>query len=240
MRQDLYGEMYEQEERYWWHRAKRELVKQFLPQGKNLRILDIGCGTGQLMRELKSHGEVWGIDQNKEAVSFCRRRKLKNVFLAKFPKQVKIQGQFDVITCVEVLEHIKDHKRACVTIERLLKRDGRVIFTVPANPWLFSYWDEICGHYRRYDKRSLTRVIEKAGLKIVKCSYVYTFLLPIVFPFRIVRGRMFATKSPQSDFVNLPSWLSGVLVLLARVERFVMRIVNIPFGLSLVCVAEKK
>lgn len=236
MRQDLYSDMYTQEEFYWWHKAKRQLVKQFLPRRKNLKILDIGCGTGKLMEELKPYGKVWGIDASKQAIAFCQQRHLTRVYHEDFPKLKHVNTQFDVITCLDVLEHIANDTQALRMIKKLLKPHGRAIITVPAYQWLFSYWDTILGHQRRYGNTELEQKVKKANLAIVKLSFVYSFLLPLVIPFRLIRHKLFRAKTPTSDFIKLPSVFHSLFFFLATIEQKIIAKATIPFGVSLLCI----
>lgn len=240
MRKDLYQQMYQQEEDYWWHRAKRRLVTVFLPERKSFKILDIGCGTGKLLEELQDRGQVWGVDQSQTAVSFCRQRGLTHVYHDTFPQLKKINGRFDLITCLDVLEHIQDDSEAINTLLRHLKSGGRIVLTVPAYPALFSYWDKILGHKRRYTKASLLKLFETNDLKIIKLSFAYSFLLPPVILFRLVRQRLFKNKKAQSDFIELPQFLHTFLYSLASIEQGLINYVSIPFGLSILLVAEKQ
>ena len=240
MRPDLYQEMYSQEEYYWWHLAKRRLVKAFLPRRTGLKIIDTGCGTGKLLEELKRDGqEAWGIDSNPAAVKFCKQRGLKHVYQENFPQITKITDKFNVVLCLDVLEHIGDDIKALRTIKRLLAKDGRALLTVPAYPWLFSYWDKILGHKRRYTKKSLQSAISKSGLEIIKLSYLYSFLLPISIPFRFIRGQRFKSKRSQSDFVKLPQFLHSLLLATSIAEQGLLRYLNLPFGLSLFCIVRR-
>ncbi len=241
MRSDLYAQMYRQEEHYWWHISRRNLVKQLLPSGRRLHLLDIGCGTGKLLEELQGYGEAFGIDFNLQAIRFCHRRRLKRVYLDKFPKlRSSLRRQtFDVVTCLDVLEHIDSETTALRTIKKLLRPGGRLIMTVPAYPWLFSYWDEMSGHYRRYSRDHLLRVLRKTGLEPIKVSYLYSFLMPIAVPFRYLKHLLFKHKTPPSDFITLHPFTNKLLLSLATLEQFLLRYVNIPFGLSLICIVEK-
>ncbi len=238
MRADLYQELYRQEEYYWWQRAKRELVKQFLPAARPLRILDVGCGTGKLLEELTPWGETWGIDTAFQAVSFCRQRGLKNIFRAKFPNLPRL-SKFDVITCLDVLEHIEDDSLALLKLKSLLNPGGRLILILPAHPWLFSYWDEILGHYRRYTKTGAINLLEKSGYKIIKLSYLYTFLLPAAIIFRKIRQLLFKHQKSRSDFIELPGIIHTLLFTLASFEHQLLKLINLPFGLSLLCIVQK-
>ena len=186
---------------------------------------------------------VWFKDlggwSNPQAIKFCRRRGLKHIYLQRLPN-LRLKHKFDVIICLDVLEHIADDLTALKTIHHLLKTDGRLILTVPVYPWLFSYWDKILGHYRRYTPSRLERVLKRAKLKPIKITFVYTFLLPLIVPFRLIRQIVFTRIKPQSDFINLPMWLHKLLFKLASVEHKFLRSYNLPFGLSLFCIVQKQ
>ena len=238
MRSDLYQDLFDKEDSYWWHIAKRGLVRQLLPAKKHLRILDIGCGAGRLIQELGPVGEVWGIDSNPAAIAFCRRRGLKNVFQAKLP-YINIKPRFDVITCMDVLEHVDDDTRAVGNLKKLLRPQGIIILTVPAYPWLFSYWDKILHHRRRYTLSGLKQIFTTNKLSILKASFIYSFLLPAVIPFRLIRHQLFTGKKPTSDFITMPKLFHHLLLYLARLEHLLIKFISIPFGLSLLVVARK-
>lgn len=239
MRSDLHNQIYHLEESYWWYKSRRNLVKELLPKRKSLKILDIGCGTGKLMEELQPYGQIYGIDASSQAVSFCRRRHLQRVYQTVFPHHRHLNhNRFDVIICLDVLEHIKDDGLAIRTINQLLRPHGKLILTVPAYPWLFSYWDKISGHHRRYSAPQLLSILNHTGFKIIKISYLYSFLLPIAIPFRFIRNHLFK-KSPKSDFIKLANTVNQLLLSLATIERALLKYANLPFGLSLLCVAEK-
>lgn len=239
MRLDLYADLYHKENTYFWHQAKRHLVKQFLPVSQNLKILDIGCGAGKLVEDLSQRHQVWGLDKSIQAVKFCKKRGLTTVYQDSFPAFKKTQQKFDLITSLDVLEHVSDDKKALKKIKSFLYKNGHVIITVPAYPWLFSYWDKILGHHRRYSKKVLNDVISQSGLKIIKLSYIFSFLLlPVIF-FRLIRSQVFKSSKPQSDFIDLPKFIHQLLFALSCFEQFLLRYINLPFGLSIVVVAQK-
>lgn len=241
MRPDLYQKIHKLEKDYWWYVSRRELIKQLLPQKPNLKILDIGCGAGKLLEELKSYGQVYGIDSSSQAVKFCKQRGLKHIYINKFPQVPKsiLKKKFDVITCLDVIEHIEDDTKAIKTITNLLVPGGRLILTVPAYPWLFSYWDTMSGHYRRYSQHQLLNLINKSKLALTKITYLYSFLIPIAIPFRVIRHQFFKHKPPPSDLIKLHPLINKFLFSLAIIEQRIRSHVKLPFGLSLLCIAEK-
>src|SRR3989344_4554281 len=157
MQKYLYQDLYTQEDRHWWHRAKRAMVftvaSKFLNQ-KIPKILDVGCGTGKNLENLNKLGKTWGIDNSKEAIEFCKKRGLVNLKLAEAENTKLPLSYFNLITLLDVLEHTDDNK-TLAEMHRILDRKGIIIITVPAFNWLWSNWDVVLHHKRRYTKKSL-------------------------------------------------------------------------------------
>lgn len=89
MQKYLYDDLYNLEEIHWWHKAKRNLVSSLMKQnfsGNRNKILDVGCGTGKNLESFAKFGNVWGIDSAKEAVTYCKKREIKNVTLGNVEK----------------------------------------------------------------------------------------------------------------------------------------------------------
>src|SRR5213595_108697 len=83
MHPNEYATMFRVEETHWWYRAQHRLLFQalekYLPDWKQKRILDAGCGTGAILNRLGDPAANVGIDYSPEAIAFCRRRGLTNV-----------------------------------------------------------------------------------------------------------------------------------------------------------------
>ena len=196
MKKFLYKDLYELEDRHWWHVAKRKLCLTLLTKHSQIyrykqRILDIGCGTGLNLKYFSRISSTWGVDGSKKAISFCRLRGLEKVKLAKAQKIPFPSRYFTSITLLDVLEHT-DEDLTLKEIYRLLKPRGIIVITVPAYQWLWSKWDEILHHRKRYSKKSLSQLLSQHKLNVVKISYLYSTL---VIPTRSVR-------SDKSMFTN--------------------------------------
>ncbi|MCL4397629.1 class I SAM-dependent methyltransferase [Patescibacteria group bacterium] len=235
MREDLYPEMYRQEKTYWWHVAKRQLVKRFL-QGK--KILDVGCGTGSMLSELKESGyDAYGLDGSREALVFCRKRGLEKVKAADFEKPLPYPaGTFDTVLCLDVLEHVEHDDKLLSGIYELLQDGGRLILTVPAYQFLWTYWDEMLGHKRRYTLGQARKLVANSGLRVEKATYFFCPHSP-AFIIRLIKSRLGGRQ--ESDFVELPPAVNNFLLFAAAVERFLLRFINMPFGVSILIVAKK-
>jgi SAM-dependent methyltransferase len=244
MRQDLYRELYTVENRHWWHQHKRALVRSWLKKyrSKPGRIIDIGVGTGRILSELKWRGwDVFGIDGEAEAIKFSKKRGVtaKRVNLANFPWPLSA-NQFHAALILDTLEHLKDDLKALQEIKRLVKPGGLIIITVPAYQRLFSYWDKMLGHVRRYQHNDLITLSRLADLKLVRVSYCFSFLLmPAII---IRRFKKLFRLDQQSDFLDTPGYtlMLPILKLFSFLERMWLKHFNVPVGLSLICVLEKK
>lgn len=240
MQKYLYADLYNLEETHWWHRTKRNLVSYFLKQNlsdNRSKILDVGCGTGKNLEVFSKFGNVWGIDNSNEAIIFCKRRGLKKVVKGNIEKMPFKKNSFNAITALDVLEHVNDSK-ALIEINRVLKKGGILIITVPAFSWLWSKWDEILFHKRRYTDKSLRKVLQENGFKVNKISYSYSFL---VLPALIIRGikKMFYRHYYPSDFQLSNKTVNHLLGTIANIEKIFIINYNISFGTSLIAVAKK-
>ena len=244
MRFDLLKEMYETEGYYWWHKAKRAYVLYLLKKFnklENVKILDIGCGTGYLLKELNKYTTAYGVDKSKISLSFCRQRGLKNIWQVDIEKRSFTKNKFDVVTALDVIEHIKDDRQALKNIANCLQDDGILIIFTPAFPSLWSYWDEVAGHYRRYHQNSLKSLLQESGFEIKYLRFADSVIfIPAIF-IRFIKGRFGNNKLTdlKSDFVKVPPLINELLFLLLRAEMLISSILPFPFGLSFIVVAKK-
>lgn len=243
----LYEDLYVLEDKHWWHQAKRQLVSDAITKftqpatTRRLKILDLGCGTGKNLEHFQQFGAVFGVDGAKEALQFCRQRGLTQVKLADLEKKLPFaDNSFDVITLLDVLEHIKE-PMVLQEVQRILKPNGLFIVTVPAFPWLWSAWDEVLHHKRRYTRSRLVDVISGAGFKPEYSSYVYGFLVPVALIVRWVKSRLPTTNASHysSDFKLNHPWLNAVMMFLASVDRWLLWQVPLPVGTSVFMAARK-
>jgi len=238
-----YEILYRIEETHWWHSARRAIVLDWIEQryaGRHdLDILDAGCGTGLLLQQLQPLGKVEGVDISEEALEFCRKRGLSNVRRADVLELPFEAESFDMITALDVLEHLDDDVASLREFRRVLKPGGRVFIFVPAHRWLWSLQDDVSHHRRRYTARTLRETVESSGLDIERQSYVSTFLLPVIFLGRqwLKVWLRFSEVNTENDLH--PAWSNGVLKSVFNSEIPILRRMNMPFGASLLCVARK-
>lgn len=240
MEKYLYSDLYELEEKHWWHIAKREaslaILGKVLTKNK-IKILDIGCGTGKNVEVLGQLGPTSGIDISEEAIRFCKKRNLKNIYLAGVEKTGFRENYFDLVAMFDVLEHVEE-KSSLLESARILKESGYLLVTVPAYMWLWSKWDDVLHHKRRYTKSNLMKVLKENGFKVVFTSYLYPHLVIPVFFIRFLKSKL-QSHEYESDFKMSSPFLNQVLLFIARIQIKLMQLIPLPFGTSIICLAQK-
>ena len=239
MRTNLYEDLYQTEDVHWWHRAKRAVVRKtvetHLPP--HSKLLDIGCGTGKNIESLASQYTVFGVDPAAEARTFCAQRKLQNIYDGTAEALPFDQNTFDGVLFLDVLEHVDD-TQALREAYRVLKKDAYLFITVPAYQWLWSGWDAALHHKRRYTKETLVHLLKSEGFAVQKISYFHSFLLVPLMVTRWIKS-FFPSPEYASDFQLNNSFINSLLLFMSSLERRIITRYDVPFGTSILCVAQK-
>lgn len=241
-----YHKMHALEREYWWFQGRRRVIlgtlEQFgVKEGANLQLLDVGCGTGMLMDDLRRCGRTAGLDFSQVALAYCRQRNLENLGKADARHLPVKTSSVDVITALDLVEHISDDRGLLGEFQRVLKPGGIAVMSVPAHKGLWSNHDVALHHYRRYEKDEFRKLVEGAGLIPEKYTYAMaTAYLPALV-FRSVKRVVTSNSgaSPTTDEFRLPGWLNSALRKAVSLEARLLSRLNLPFGLSLLTVARK-
>lgn len=240
-----YQRMYDLEETHWWFVGKRRIIfnilDKFYKRRKDLKILDVGCGTGIMLTYLKKYGDVTGIDDLKTALSFCKKRGHRQIFEAHVTRLPFGEGTFDIVTCFDILsqQRVEDDLKALRELYRVLQKGGRLVTSDPAYNFLWSGMDVSEGIRERYTKKGFTKKMKEAGFGIEKATYWNTFLFPLVFTIRMIKNLVLGRNKSSSDLWKVPFLLNKVLTLVLKLEAYLLRRIDLPFGVSVLCVGEK-
>ncbi|MFC1663751.1 class I SAM-dependent methyltransferase [Patescibacteria group bacterium] len=237
-----YEKLYKFEHFYWWHIGRRDIANSFLERflkNKENQILEIGCGTGGNLEVLNKWGQVIGLDISKEALNFCKKRGFTNLILGKAEKISLSDNSCDLVLALDVLEHTKDDKRVIKESWRVLKGGGFFLAIVPAYKFLWSEHDEALGHKRRYSILEFKKKLREADFKIIKISHLVTFVFPLVLGYRILRKTLFPKSKKNTAYVFLPGFINDFFIFLLKLESFLLKYFNLPFGTSIICLAQK-
>lgn len=188
---------------------------------------------------LRNWGTVVGLDISIFALKFAKSKGMKHLVLGDAVRLPFASNCFDLVAVLDVLEHLDDDRQALREIWRVLKLNGAVVFTVPAFMSLWSVHDIALAHRRRYLWSEIHDKVVQAGFHLRCLSYAICPLLPVVFVFRKVQNWFMRGKAPATALIELPSPLNSLLIELLKLEASLLPFVRLPFGVSLVGLAEK-
>jgi SAM-dependent methyltransferase len=239
MDERLMKAMLEVDEHHWWYRGRRVIIRtelDRLPLPAPAAVLDAGCGSGRTMAELVQLGEVRGIELDPEAAELARGRGHGDVVTGRLEELPWGPDTFDLIVCLDVIEHTPDDRATLRSLQRVCKPGGWLLVTVPAYQALWSLHDEANHHYRRYSRRTLRAAAVQAGWQVQRMTSFNSFLLPPAAVVRLAqRHRAKDGNGTYTPELRLgPSWLNGVLEQPLRIEaRWLAQGRTLPAGLSL-------
>ncbi len=240
MRQDEYATMFRVEEAHWWYRALHRLIFQTLeaelPDWREKRILDAGCGTGAILQTLGNPEKNFGIDLAPEAIAFCRERGLENVRQADICDLPFANDSFDAVICSSVLYHewVRDVPAAIGEMRRVLRPGGLLVINVPAFRVLHSAHDVAVMTARRFRKSELRDLLLDQNFFIRRLTYWTTLLFPLA-----VLARTFGGSKMGRDFESTRSWSQRFLETIMSFELKILPRISFPFGVALFAVARK-
>ena len=227
---------------YWWHISRlnwtQRLIKSINIDTSTLNILDYGCGTGGFLYGLNKKlrfKSCLGVDTSDKAIQFARR--YGNYFTKLKPGDFRVPDDVNLIFLMDVLEHIENDELLLKSLVGSLKRKTYVLISVPALPCLYSNWDHALGHYRRYTKKSLEELVNKAGGKVKNMKYCFSYSVPIILLKRVILKTSYDEQN--CEFPPVPKYINWFLLLLNRLEMFGAKYINYPAGSSLFCLFEK-
>jgi len=239
MDKSYYRIFFEVQKKHWWFVTKKkivlELIRQFVPQRTDHKILDIGCGTGLMLNALETIGETSGMDVSDDAIVFSREIFNGVVRKGMLPNDIPYEDQyFSLVTALDVIEHVDDDCAALQAIRSKIAPGGQAIITVPAFMFLWSEHDVLNEHKRRYTLPELRTKLLEAGFTIEKISYFNTLLLPLISLVRIANNLL---KRKGGSDVDLPHpAINYILEKIFSLELFLLRVMNLPAGVSVLAV----
>ena len=250
--EDAFDKLYRSENGNFWFRVRNlvigNLIKSYLPRGS--KTIEVGCGTGFVSLYLKKLGyDIDCADSSIQGLNYCKKRDAGNSYYQFNLYDALFYEHYDGVCGFDVVEHIKDDQLVLQNMNRALKVGGFIFITVPANKKLWSEIDEFARHKRRYNLAELKGKIEGAGFKIMRISYFMTFLFPFIYlsrlrfletPGGVSKDEMEISREKVSSELNLNPILNTIFFYIFRFESYLLNHINLPFGSSLLCVAQKR
>ncbi len=226
---------------HWWFVTRRKLLRSTLASlkiTKNCVSLEVGCGTGANLKELRAAGLYGiGLDRSFYALSLLRRNENFPTLagdLNELPIRTESVG---LVIAADVFEHLVDDAKGITESYRVLNKGGILIVTVPAFNFLWGIQDIVTGHKRRYSRRQINQKLKKVGFDLLKSSHFNFFLFfPILIARRVIQ--LLGLKIQSENEVNSPL-LNSFLKAIFSLEVPLLKYTSFPFGVSILCIARK-
>ena len=246
MRSEEYRAMFELEDHLWWYRGMRavtsSILDPYLPEGPDLRVLDVGCGTGyslKWLREKLGNCAAFGVDISPHASVFWNEHGLDTAAIGSAHQIPLSSNSFDLVTCFDVIYQLPgcNAETAVSEMYRVLKPGGLLFIREPAYDWMRGAHDVAVGTDHRYTLTKLKRLLTAQDFALKRATYANSLLFGAAVPHRLVskwRG------SAESDVKPVAEWLNTALGAALKIEARLIGRVSFPFGLSVTALAEKK
>lgn len=241
-----------EEDRHWWFASRTRAIMAYLDRylgaGKDLRILDVGCGAGNMAHHLAAYGQVVGVDPYPKPLEVARQRGL-DVRQGSATDLPFASQSFDLVALLDTVEHVADETAVFAECRRVLRPGGKLLVTVPAFMWLWSNNDVINAHERRYTLAELKQKLQSHGMRVLQASYNNFFIFPLAAGRILVRrGRTepelasphFDDNAYQVEMEPAPPALNAVLGRLGQLETQLMKVISLPIGTSIIGIAERE
>jgi SAM-dependent methyltransferase len=238
---------YRVEQQHFWWKGLRGFVRPLVADAtaglQAARILDCGCGTGANLIMLGEFGQASGFDASFRGLELAHQYGQRRVAQASIARIPFSDAAFDLVTAFDVLYSLSEEEEAAALseIRRVLKPGGTLIVNVAALKILRGNHSVFGAEVRRSTRRRLRRLISQAGLRVTRLTYSNAILFPLMLAVRSGQ-RLMGLATPEeagTDVVLPPAPVNGLLTLLLQVEARALRIVDMPIGSSLLCVARK-
>jgi len=245
--------LFSAEENHFWFRYRNKIlgdnVFNLLKDHKNPRILELGCGNGNVINEIQKRvpsATLIGSELHEEGLLNARSRlncELVQADIYNLPDW----RPFDLIGLFDVLEHLPDDVKALKEIRKSLKPGGKLVLTVPASMKLWSYVDEVAGHYIRYSSDILNNALLNAGFIVQKND---PFMAPLFPAMWLVRNLtqlkkklgITGNKDPRTlanEELRVSSFMNFTMGTILGIEgKLLNKGLRMPFGTSILAIAE--
>jgi len=246
MQPHTYAIMREVEDKHGWYIGRRRIIESFVKRScdeirsegtAEVCILDIGCGTGGNLESISKFGKAEGVDISSEAVDFCRARGFNNVREGAAETLPYASESFDLVTGLDVVEHLDDDVAGLREMRRVLRPGGRMLLFVPAFMFLWGVQDDVSHHRRRYAMSELMKKLQQADMKVERASYAN-----IAFFGPILLGRLFmrltGIRPASENNINIGAF-NGLFGGIFGAESWWLNKFSLPFGVSILCVAKR-
>jgi SAM-dependent methyltransferase len=245
---ETFERLFNAEDRNFWFRSRNRIVRHFMKkiiaEKKFVTFLEVGCGTGYVLKGLKGLDNILlnGSELYLEGLKFAKKRLPEIELIQLNALNMPFVNSFDAIGAFDVLEHIDDDVSVMKQANAALKQGGYFLISVPQHPFIWSYLDDMAFHRRRYTRKELKEKLKVSGFEV---KYITSFVF-VLFPMMLI-SRWLKRKKTKQYVVNeqmkeleLPRVLNFIFESLLRIDEFFIKLgISLPFGGSLIAIVKK-
>lgn len=242
-----YYAMFSAEDSHWWFVGRRLFLRKIfdrlgIAKGKSRQIVDVGAGTGGMMRFLGEYGKTVGVEPNPIGKSLARKR---GIVLRKGSANATalFSASMDMVCFLDVLYHkgIEEGKALREAL-RILKPGGLILITDCAFQFLYGPHDVFVEGKKRYTIGQLTTLLTQSGLIVRYSTYTYFLLFPFFALWRLVERLMWhigLSRTSSSDVSPVFPLMNSMLINICAIEAAFLDHLAFPWGSSLLILAQK-
>ena len=227
---------------HWWYVSRKQILKNILDQyieiGKELNILEIGCGSGGNLKFLSKYGNLNALELDDNARAHATSKNICKVDYGRLPLDIPFDKRFDIICIFDVLEHIEEDILSLKTIYEYLNKGGKIILTVPAYMFLWSKHDVFSHHKRRYNMNQINKMLKSTGFNVKYSSYFNFLLFPMILAIRLLE-KITQFDLRENDLQQENEIVNYLFKKLFSLESKLLPQLSVPFGMSIVSIGIK-
>tara|TARA_Y100000816_G_C26016898_1_gene531865 strand:+ start:236 stop:1060 length:825 start_codon:yes stop_codon:yes gene_type:complete len=229
---------------HFWHKHRLQYIKDKFSKFVDVesKVLEIGCGTGYLAKELQDNG--YNITVSEYYLSGLRHAKtigIKNCYQLNVYDPPFV-NEFDIICMFDVLEHLDHEETVFENLTSMLSENGKLILTLPAYNWLWSRSDHIAGHKRRYDMKMINKISETFNMKVLVFNYFFILSFPLLILRRLIdpdNGKEISNLEINAPIKPPHPIINKILQYVCFIEQFIPNKLTKFFGGSIFVILGK-
>jgi len=166
---------------HWWYLARKVILKKWVSTlSPKSKILDLGSATGANSQFIRELGYTCDSVEFSAIGVEIQKSKGYEVTQGDARSLPFNDNSFDGVVCLDVMEHILEDDAVASEINRVLRKEGKFLISVPQGKNLWSAHDVAVNHVRRYEQEEMFNVLKEAGLRVNAASGTNSFLKPVV------------------------------------------------------------
>ncbi len=238
----LYERIFQLQKTHWWYRSRERFLDVLLRElPKDGKVLDAGCGPGSMLHYLGRYGKVTGVDSYAPALAMASSHFAGTLIQGELNSLPFDDGTFSLVVACEVLYHrnVADVADVVRELTRVIKPGGTLLIIDSAYTSCSSDHDLTAHGVRRFTKVELVNVMRIAGLEVVRATYAYALLLPLVWLLRRCKSLFGVRGEPGEELHETWGPLNSLVIGWFSIEAYLAGLVGIPFGLSVQVLGHK-